>query len=247
MKGRGAGATPAQEQAILKAIYDLESDGGLSGPVDLPEIEVRALACTPPATRSEPSQGRSLARRCRLINASWDEQESLCLSVQRRSRSLLCPPPGSSQGEWSLIYTSKSRFDPRNPLGSRVDGTKPGIEGFFAAIFGVRSAARNFASLLRIPWPDTIRPALRTPRPAPPRHNRSQKKPEAEAESAAPAVVASSSPIQRTITANESFTVTQDVALRGPNPHVDNVRGASTEETSLRLAPELPTDRACAC
>ena len=37
---------------------------------------------------------------------------------------------------WELLYTSKSAFDIRNPLGKRVDGSKPGIEGFFGAIFG---------------------------------------------------------------------------------------------------------------
>ena len=39
-------------------------------------------------------------------------------------------------GPWELLYTSKSAFDIRNPLGKRVDGSKPGIEGFFGAIFG---------------------------------------------------------------------------------------------------------------
>ena len=39
-------------------------------------------------------------------------------------------------GSWELLYTSKSSFDIRNPLGKRVDGSKPGIEGFFGAIFG---------------------------------------------------------------------------------------------------------------
>lgn len=40
------------------------------------------------------------------------------------------------QGTWKLLYTSKSSFDIKNPLGSRVDGTAPGIEGFFTSIFG---------------------------------------------------------------------------------------------------------------
>ena len=44
-------------------------------------------------------------------------------------------------GSWELLYTSKSSFDIRNPLGRRVDGSKPGIEGFFGAIFGEDSAA----------------------------------------------------------------------------------------------------------
>lgn len=33
-------------------------------------------------------------------------------------------------GTWRLLYTSKSAFDARNPLGKRVDGTSPGLEAF---------------------------------------------------------------------------------------------------------------------
>jgi hypothetical protein len=44
-------------------------------------------------------------------------------------------------GSWELLYTSKSAFDVRNPLGKRVDGSKPGLEGFFGAIFGGESEA----------------------------------------------------------------------------------------------------------
>ena len=44
------------------------------------------------------------------------------------------------EGTWRLLYTSKSRFDARNPLGSRVDGTKPGLEGLFAGLFGDEAA-----------------------------------------------------------------------------------------------------------
>jgi len=35
-------------------------------------------------------------------------------------------------GIWRLRFTSKSKFDIRNPLGSRVDGSKPGLEALFA-------------------------------------------------------------------------------------------------------------------
>eukprot|EP00667_Euglena_gracilis_P018522 EG_transcript_19689 len=34
-------------------------------------------------------------------------------------------------GKWRLRFTTKSKFDIRNPLGSRVDGTKPGFEALF--------------------------------------------------------------------------------------------------------------------
>ena len=49
------------------------------------------------------------------------------------------PNPVSSPlicSSWELLYTSKSKFDIRNPLGKRVDGSKPGIEGLFGALFG---------------------------------------------------------------------------------------------------------------
>ena len=39
-------------------------------------------------------------------------------------------------GDWTLIHTSKSSFDAKNPLGRRVDGTSPGLEGAFAALSG---------------------------------------------------------------------------------------------------------------
>ena len=48
------------------------------------------------------------------------------------------------EGTWRLLYTSKSRFDARNPLGVRVDGAKPGLEGLFAGLFG-DEAAKEFA------------------------------------------------------------------------------------------------------
>lgn len=49
-------------------------------------------------------------------------------------------------GSWELLYTSKSNFDIRNPLGKRVDGSKPGIEGFFGALFGEDSEATKALS-----------------------------------------------------------------------------------------------------
>uniref|UniRef100_A0A7S4FAQ2 Plastid lipid-associated protein/fibrillin conserved domain-containing protein n=1 Tax=Chrysotila carterae TaxID=13221 RepID=A0A7S4FAQ2_CHRCT len=40
------------------------------------------------------------------------------------------------EGDWVLVYTSSSKFDPRNPLGRRVDGSAPGLEGAIAAVTG---------------------------------------------------------------------------------------------------------------
>ena len=40
------------------------------------------------------------------------------------------------EGDWTLVHISSSDFDPRNPLGRRVDGTSPGLEGFLSALTG---------------------------------------------------------------------------------------------------------------
>lgn len=82
------------------------------------------------------------------------------------------------EGRWLLLYTSKSAFDPRNPLGARVDGSAPGLEQFFRSLSGSQAVA---------------------------------------------SVAASSSPVQRSITSNEAFTVFQDVRLQSDQPRVDNV------------------------
>ena len=123
MKGRGAGASAEQEQALLAALAVLEADGGVPAAVDSPLIE----------------------------------------------------------GEWRLLYTSKSKFDISNPLGARTDGSAPGLEALFRTLFGKTVA------------------------------------------DGAAAVVASSSPIQRTIISNDAFTVLQNVRLRGPDPRVDQI------------------------
>ena len=83
------------------------------------------------------------------------------------------------EGEWELLFTSRSSFDPLNPLGARVDGSRPGLEGLI---------------------PSILRPL----------------------NSAAKAVTqASSSPIQRTVTAIQGVLITQDIRLSGPDPRVD--------------------------
>lgn len=38
------------------------------------------------------------------------------------------------QGQWELLYTSKSKFDITNPLGRRVDGSTPGLEAAIPTI-----------------------------------------------------------------------------------------------------------------
>ena len=44
-------------------------------------------------------------------------------------------------GRWRLLYTTKSAFDARNPLGRRVDGTAPGLEALFDTSSAVASSS----------------------------------------------------------------------------------------------------------
>ena len=81
-------------------------------------------------------------------------------------------------GVWRLLYTSKSSFDIRNPLGARVDGSAPGLEAIYRTLSGSGETSSGAAS---------------------------------------------SSPIQRTITSNDAFTVLQTVSLRALEPRVDNI------------------------
>ena len=99
------------------------------------------------------------------------------------------------RGTWRLLYTSKSDFDARNPLGARVDGTAPGVEGFFAAIFGREAGARMAQGM-------------------------GGGGATASASSISPA---SSSPIQRAVTSLEAFTIQQAIRLECEDPRVDQV------------------------
>ena len=35
------------------------------------------------------------------------------------------------EGEWELLHSTKTEFDAKNPLGRRVDGSRPGLEALF--------------------------------------------------------------------------------------------------------------------
>ena len=50
------------------------------------------------------------------------------------------------EGAWELLHTSKSEFDPTNPLGRRLDGSSPGLEGFIAKVTGGDTAAAASSS-----------------------------------------------------------------------------------------------------
>ena len=83
-------------------------------------------------------------------------------------------------GTWRLLYTSKSAFDPRNPLGKRADGSAPGIEGLFRAVFGDDAGEKMAAGMTS---------------------------------------AASSSPIQRTVTSLEAFTIQARSCCYYTGPH----------------------------
>ncbi|KAK3282278.1 hypothetical protein CYMTET_9978 [Cymbomonas tetramitiformis] len=77
--------------------------------------------------------------------ATPEEQAELAtaLAVLEEDGGEIESPVSSAEieGNWTLLYTSKSQFDIRNPLGRRVDGTTPGIEGVFEALFGKSAEA----------------------------------------------------------------------------------------------------------
>ena len=59
------------------------------------------------------------------------------------------PTIASVKGDWDLLYTSKSEFDPANPLGRRVDGTAPGIEKIFDVAFSQAEAVASSSPIQR--------------------------------------------------------------------------------------------------
>lgn len=50
------------------------------------------------------------------------------------------------EGEWRLLHTSSSKWDPQNPLGRRADNTAPGLEGLIGGITGGTGAVVASAS-----------------------------------------------------------------------------------------------------
>lgn len=53
------------------------------------------------------------------------------------------------EGTWQLLHTSKSSFDARNPLGRRVDGSAPGLEGVIAGVTGGEAASASSSPIQR--------------------------------------------------------------------------------------------------
>ena len=123
----------------------------------------------------------------RGASATPADERAIADAVTALERSGGIASPATSDeiaGTWRLLYTSKSDFDVRNPLGARVDGTAPGIEGFFTSIFGEKNGRKMAAGM---------------------------------------DAGGSSSPIQRTVTSLEAFTIQQAIRLRRPEDGDDRV------------------------
>jgi hypothetical protein len=105
-----------------------------------------SLVIAPSLTRAK------LRPRMQLARAAAEDVEAALLALPSggsalRVESLVgqlvgeggLPDPAMStviEGDWQLLHTSSSQFDPRNPLGRRSDGSSPGLEGAISAITG---------------------------------------------------------------------------------------------------------------
>jgi len=68
------------------------------------------------------------------IEAGQPEADVLALAAALESKRVGVGGLEPLLGTWELAYISSSKFDVRAPLGKRVDGTAPGLEGLFEAI-----------------------------------------------------------------------------------------------------------------
>ena len=88
------------------------------------------------------------AARARVVSASRENDEAeldeLVANLEGQK-----PTIASVRGDWDLLYTSKSEFDPANPLGRRVDGTAPGIEKIFDVAFSQAEAVASSSPIQR--------------------------------------------------------------------------------------------------
>ena len=90
-----------------------------------------------------------------MLEILGDGRLSLGRDEEAELETLIANLPASTpsvealRGDWRLLYTSKSAFDASNPLGKRVDGTAPGVEGAFDALFGGSGAAASSSPIQR--------------------------------------------------------------------------------------------------
>ena len=103
-----------------------------------------ALATGPSLARLSPAAAAletSLLDLC-VANAP-DSDISSCIAQLEEAGGITDQPAQSPliEGDWELLHTSRSSFDARNPLGRRVDGSAPGLEGWIATVTGGGKAA----------------------------------------------------------------------------------------------------------
>ena len=104
---------------------------------------VSSHALLAPSPRRHASLLRAAAAgEARVLEILGDGRIQLGREEEAELEALIANLPASTpsvetlRGDWRLLYTSKSAFDAANPLGRRVDGTAPGVEGAFDALFG---------------------------------------------------------------------------------------------------------------
>lgn len=104
----------------------------------LPDAVERACAelCASMSDDATPAlspliQGAPIRHQAPLREGAFRSNTALTHQTQYRHGSRHSGPLILPAGEWELLHTSKSSFDPRAPLGSRSDLTAPGLEAMF--------------------------------------------------------------------------------------------------------------------
>ena len=87
-----------------------------------------------------------------LCATSAAEQEIAACAAELAATGGVTDKPARSpliEAEWTLVHTSRSSFDARNPLGRRVDGSTPGLEGWIAGVTGGDESAASSSPIQR--------------------------------------------------------------------------------------------------
>eukprot|EP00322_Chrysochromulina_rotalis_P012195 CAMPEP_0115851648 /NCGR_PEP_ID=MMETSP0287-20121206/12590_1 /TAXON_ID=412157 /ORGANISM="Chrysochromulina rotalis, Strain UIO044" /LENGTH=254 /DNA_ID=CAMNT_0003305687 /DNA_START=12 /DNA_END=776 /DNA_ORIENTATION=+ len=136
-------------------------------------------------------------------------------------------------GEWKLLHISSSDFDIRNPLGRRIDGTLPGVEGWIAKITGGGSVASASSSPIQRAVTDafsvtqSIELSEGTPRRG--RVEQLVRTPLGELHLNAAATVDPSQPERISFTFDEGFFAFRESGLRVPYPVPFRLLGKEAE------------------
>jgi len=86
-----------------------------------------------------------------LVDDASASDIAACITELEATGGLTSTPAISPliEGTWQLVHTSSSSFDARNPLGRRVDGTTPGLEGLIAGVTGGNDAVSSSSPIQR--------------------------------------------------------------------------------------------------